>query len=246
MGKTVTIRETEAQVFRGYLARATRDDAPSVLVLHEIFGVNAYIRDVTDGFAAAGFNALAPELYWREGSNIEIEAIDEGSVRRALELRTRLDEVDYIDDCATAAEFVRGVSGSAGSCGAVGYCLGGTLAYLLAVRGVIDGGVSYYGTDLHLAVAEASLLRASVLLHMPANDALCPPDAQRLIISRLDAVRPRLASDVDLHVYPDAGHAFTRPGTGYYNEASATLANQRTLAFLHKHLDSPRPSAVLG
>jgi len=123
---------------------------------------------------------------------------------------------------------VRSLPAFAGKLGAVGYCLGGKLAYLLAMRSGIDAAVSYYGVGIHGALDQASRLKCRILLHIAVKDQLCPPQAQAAIKQALTPFGNR----VSIMDYPEAGHAFARRGGASYDEAAARRADEATHQFL--------------
>lgn len=236
MGEMVTLGSENGRDFQGYLARPRQAQGPGVVVLQEIFGVNAFIRSVADRFAAAGFFSLAPELYWRQQSGVQLNSDDPEDVQRALALLGGLTEEQTVADCERAVHYLRAQPGVTGKCAAMGYCLGGKLSYLLAARSSIDAGIAYYGTYIQHALHEAANMKAPILLHIAAEDVLCPPEAQQQIIARMNEVRPSMSTDIDVFIYEGAKHGFSRTDRSCYTEAAAQLADQRTLQFLQKHL----------
>lgn len=201
--------------------------APAVIVLQEIFGVNAFVRETCDWFAANGLIAAAPDLFWRQSPGIEL---GEGDREQAMALMKGLDQDKAVVDCAALRDRLAALPRCSGRVGASGYCLGGKIAYLLAARGQVDAAVSYYGVGIQGALDEAQGLDRPLLLHVAIEDALCPPDAQAAIAAALGA-RPGVA----IEEHP-AGHAFARTGSTAYVETSARAAHARTLAFLASHL----------
>lgn len=215
--------------FGAYLRYPADDDAtsPAVIVLQEIFGVNAFVRETCDWFAANGFIAAAPDLFWRQSPGIEL---GEGDREQAMALMKGLDQDKAVADCAALRDRLVALPRCSGRVGASGYCLGGKIAYLLAARGQVDSAVSYYGVGIQGALDEAQRLDRPLLLHVGVEDALCPPDAQAAIAAAL-GTRPGVA--IEEHA---AGHAFARTGSAAYIETSARAANAHTLAFLAAHL----------
>ncbi len=198
------------------------------MVLQEIFGVNENMRAVCDWFAARGFVALCPDLFWRVEPDIELTEKDH---EKAMSLYAKLDHDKAIDDAAAALNFLRAHPACNGRAGAVGFCLGGRLAYLLAVRYRPDASVAYYGVGIEHALDEAKNLACPLMLHIAGLDKYSPPPA-------VEQIRAALAADprVTIHVYPDADHAFARPSGAHYHPAAAELANLRTLEFLVRTL----------
>lgn len=136
-----------------------------------------------------------------------------------------------IEDIAAAIAWLRNQDGTGGKVGAMGYCLGGLLAYLTAARTDSDATIGYYGVSIQDRLDEATAIKRPLMLHIAGKDQFVPPEAQAAIHQGLDS-NPL----VTLHDYPEDDHAFARPGGAHYNAASADLANQRTLDFLNRHL----------
>ncbi|HSE30957.1 MAG TPA: dienelactone hydrolase family protein [Pyrinomonadaceae bacterium] len=225
----VTIPSFDNKEFEGYLAQPASGYGPGIVVLQEIFGVNKHMRSVTDWYAAHGFVALCPDLFWRMERGVELS--DKSDHEKAIEFYLRLDEAKAVEDSAAAVEFLRQYSGCSGRVGAVGFCLGGNLAYLLSVRFKPDCAVGYYGVSIEKALNEAANLSSPLMLHIAGMDQYCPPEAQQAIIQRLGN-NPL----VTIHHYSERDHAFARNGGEHYHQADAELANLRSLEFLVTHL----------
>jgi len=224
----ITIKSFDGGEFDGYLALPASGYGPGIVVLQEIFGVNSYMRSVADWYAAHGFVALCPDLFWRIERGVELTEADRS---KAFSFYQQLDEAKAVEDSAAALEFLRKHPACSGRAGAVGFCLGGNLAYLLSARFKPDCAVGYYGVSIEKALDEAKNLSSPLLLHIAGADQFCPPQAQAQIHAALDA-NPL----VTIHDYPDEGHAFGRPGGEHYAPAAAELANLRSLEFFVSHL----------
>lgn len=232
MGETIRI-QVEGGEMSAYLARPAAARAPAVVVLQEIFGVNAVMRDITDGLAAQGFLAVCPDLFWRIEPGVDITDKTEAEWKKAFALMNAFDAGRGVKDTAAAISRIRADPGCNGRVGAVGFCLGGQLAWLTATRTDADAAVSYYGVGIEGLVGEAANLRKPVMLHIAEADGFVPPPAQAAIREGL-AGRP-LAT---LHAYPGRDHAFARVGGEHYHAADAALAGERSIAFLRTHLGS--------
>ena len=223
-----TIKSFDGGEFDAYLALPASGYGPGIVVLQEIFGVNDYMRSVADWYAAHGFVALCPDLFWRIERNVELTG---DQFDQAIGFYQRLDETKAVEDSAAALDFLRKHTACSGRAGAVGFCLGGKLAYLLSVRFKPDCAVGYYGVRIEQSLDEAKNLSAPLLLHIAGRDKFCPPEAQRQIHAALDS-NP-LATIYD---YPEMDHAFGRPGGEHYDAAAAELANLRSLEFFVSNL----------
>ncbi|HEU4835574.1 MAG TPA: dienelactone hydrolase family protein [Pyrinomonadaceae bacterium] len=226
----ITIKSFDGGEFDAYLALPASGYGPAIVVLQEIFGINQYLRDVADWYAAHGFVAVVPDLFWRIQPGIELT--DKGDDwKKAIELYQQIDEAKAVEDSAATVEFLRKYSACSGRVGALGFCMGGNLAYLLSVRFKPDCAVGYYGVSIEKSLNEAENLNNPLLLHIGGLDKFCPPEAQAQIHAALDS-NPL----VTIHDYPGMDHAFARTGGEHYDAAAAELADLRTLEFLVSHL----------
>ncbi len=227
----VTLKSLEGGEFDAYLSLPAGGYGPGIVVCQEIFGVNEYMRSVCDWYAAHGFVAICPDLFWRQEPGIQLTDRTEAEWQKAFALYQGLDEVKAVEDSAAAGEFLRKHPSCSGRVGAVGFCLGGKLAYLFSVRFKPDCAVGYYGVGIEKALNEVANLSSPLMLHVAGKDEYCLPDAQKQIHEALDA-NPL----VTIHDYPENDHAFGRPGGKHYDAASAELANLRTLEFFVRNL----------
>ncbi len=226
----IKIKSFDGGEFDAYVALPASGYGPGIVVLQEIFGVNQYLRDVAGWYAAHGFVAVVPDLFWRIQPGIELS--DRGDDwKRAIELYQKIDEAKAVEDAGATLEFLRKHPACSGRAGALGFCMGGNLAYLLSVRFKPDCAVSYYGVSIEKSLDEAKNLNNPLLLHIGGLDKFCPPEAQAQIHAALDA-NPL----VTIHDYPGMDHAFARTGGEHYDAAAAEIANLRTLEFLVSHL----------
>jgi carboxymethylenebutenolidase len=226
----IKIKSFDGGEFDGYLALPASGYGPGIVVLQEIFGVNQYLRDVADWYAAHGFVALVPDLFWRIQPGIELT--DNGDDwKKAIELYQNIDDAKAVEDSAATLEFLRKHTACSGRVGAVGFCMGGKLAYLLSARFKPDCAVGYYGVGIEKSLDEAKNVGNPLMLHIAGQDKFCPPEAQSQIHAALDA-NPL----VTIHDYPGMDHAFGRTGGEHYDAAAAELANLRTLEFFVSHL----------
>lgn len=226
-----TIKSFDGGEFDAYMALPAGGYGPGIVVLQEIFGVNDFMRNVCDWLAAHGFAAICPDLFWRQERGVELTDQNEAGLQKAFQLYQGLVERAAVEDAAATLDFLRHHSSCSGRAGAVGFCLGGNLAWLLSVRFKPDCAVGYYGVGIEKTLDEAGNLGSPLMLHIAENDKYCPPAAQEQIYAALDQ-NPL----VTIHVYPEQDHAFGRPGGEHYEEAAAELANLRSLEFLVRHL----------
>jgi carboxymethylenebutenolidase len=215
----------------GYLATPASGRGAGIVVIQEIFGVNQVMRDIADDLASHGYFTLVPDLFWRLEPGVQLTDKTDAEWKRAFDLMNRFDPDKGVADIQAAITTLRGREGCSGKIGAVGYCLGGLLAYLTAARTDADASVGYYGVNIQEKLGEAANIKKPLMLHIAAKDEFVPPPAQKTIIDGLSG-NPR----VTLHVYPEMDHAFARIGGAHYDKACADLANGRTSTFFRQHL----------
>jgi len=225
MGETVTIKTPDGS-FSAYLAHPKAAAAPAILVIQEIFGVNADMRKTCDDLAGQGYIAICPDLYWRQEPDVELFDKTEADWKKALALYNAFDVDAGIKDINETLRYVRGLKGTSGKVGAMGYCLGGLLAYLTATRTDADASVAYYGVGVDKLIGEAGRIRQPFMTHIAEEDEFVSKDAQKIVRDGLQD-NPKVA----VHSYPGMSHAFARNNGIHYDKANADLANGRTLAF---------------
>jgi carboxymethylenebutenolidase len=230
MSETLTITTPDG-AFSAYVARPSASPAPAVVVIQEIFGVNKVMRDVCDALAAQGFLAVCPDLFWRIEPGIDITDQSDAEWKRAFELYNAFDVDAGVSDIAATIAVVRVLPEVNGKVGAVGYCLGGLLAFLTATRTDADASISYYGVGAEKHVAEVEKLARPLLIHIAEEDQFVPKEAQKVI---LDALKDH--PQIEIHTYPGRDHAFARVGGAHYDAADAGTANARSLAFFKSNL----------
>jgi len=229
-GERLTIKTPDGE-FSAYVARPAAAKAPAVVVIQEIFGVNAVMRETTDWLASQGYLAICPDLFWRIEPGIDITDKSRAEWDRAFELFGLFDAEKGVADIAATIAAIRGDAGCNGKVGSVGYCLGGKMAYLTAARTDADASVSYYGVGIDALTGEAANIRKPLLMHIAGEDGFVPKEAQAAIHAALDG-NPL----VTIHDYPGRDHAFARQGGEHYDAADAGKANDRTLAFFKGNL----------
>lgn len=222
---------TSGGSFPAYVARPQKLSAPAIVVVHEVFGVNADMRQSCDELAAQGYLAVCPDLFWRIAPGLELSDRTEAERARALTLYNAFDIDTGVNDIAAAVEAARGMAGATGRVGVVGYCLGGLLAFLTAARAGADAVVAYYPGNAEKYAEEASRITSPLIIHLAEKDEYIPVDAQRKISGAL-ANHPQ----VQAYSYPGCGHAFARHGGMSFDADAAALASGRTAGFLARHL----------
>jgi carboxymethylenebutenolidase len=222
MSEYVTLRAADGHEFKAYVARPAGKPVAGLVVIQEVFGVNSHIRSVADGYAKDGFLAVAPALFDRIQPGIEL-GYEGADLQTAMSLIPKLDVEKSVLDIGAAIEFAATETGK--KVGVIGYCFGGTLAWLAAARLHPAAAVGYYGGRIGNYVGE--IISVPVMLHFGRQDAHIPAEE----VEKVQRAHP----EVQIHWY-DAGHGFNCNPRASYNAAAAKEARQRSLDFLKKHL----------
>lgn len=222
MSEAVTLRASDGHELSAYVARPESQPAAALVVVQEIFGVNAHIRSVADGYAKDGFLAVAPALFDRVERGVEL-GYDGADLQRAMSFIPRLDADKSVLDIGAAIDCALRETGK--KAGVIGYCFGGTLAWLAACRLNLAAAVGYYGGRIGNYAGEQP--HCPVMLHFGKQDTHIPPEE----VAKISSAHP----EVEIYWY-DAGHGFNCTPRSSYNPAAAELARQRSLEFLKKQL----------
>jgi carboxymethylenebutenolidase len=218
MGTQIELVAADGHRLAAYLAEPASQPLGGIVVIQEIFGVTRHIRAVADQYAAAGFLVAAPALFDRVERNVDVPYTD---MAKGFSYVQKLTNDQVMLDVQAAIDRVR----SAGKVGVVGYCWGGTMAYLAAAKTKIDAAVAYYGGGINRHTAEKP--RAPVMFHFGEKDQHIPPSA----VAEIKAAYPEGV----YHLYP-AEHGFNCTDRASFEPASAKLALQRSLEFLHRYV----------
>ena len=216
-----------------YLAVPDRTPAGGIIAIMEIWGVNDTMRHHAHEFAQAGFVCLVPDLFWRQEPGVELSDGNPEHVSKAFDLYYDFDYDLAVRDMEDTWHYLAGRNECNGKVGAVGYCLGGKLCYLMCCRTDIDCAVAYYGTYIEHHIREAKDLHRPFLLHMAMKDRWVPAEVNDLLERRLSP-HPL----VQIHKYPNADHAFARFGGRTYSKPEADRALDLTLEFFRRNLQA--------
>jgi carboxymethylenebutenolidase len=227
-GKRVTVRAADGGSFSAYVAIPSAGKGPGLLLLQEIFGINAHMREVADRYAEEGYVTVAPDLFWRLEPGVEL-GFSDADREKAFALYKRFDVDRSIRDVADTLAALKAMPECTGKVGAVGFCLGGKLAYLTAARCPVDAAVSYYGVGIEASLDEASKIKCPMVLHFGSEDKYSPP-------ATIEAIRKPFAGrdEVEIYVYQGADHAFSNPHRPSYHKPSSWMAHSRTIALLRR------------
>jgi len=217
-------------VFQGYLALPRGGKGPGIVLLQEIFGVNAHIRSLADQYAADGYVVLAPDLFWRNEPHIEL-GYEDDDWSAAVKLMQATDLTQARRDIAQAAKALRALPGVNGKIASIGYCFGGLLSYCAGADGVVDAAAAYYGGGIQHHLDLAGQVKLPLQMHFGAEDSHIPAAAVQQIAERFED-----DSNVEIHVYPQAEHGFNCSHRASYHQRSAAQAHGNTLIFLGENL----------
>ncbi len=232
MTKTIDIPTLDHDgKFTAYRADPESEPKAAIVVIQEIFGVNAGIRRKCDRLAEDGYLAIAPDLFWRMEPGIELDPDIEPEMQRAFGLMNRFDQAAGIRDIEATIRATRALLPADGKVGCVGYCLGGRLAFMTATRTDVDASVGYYGVGIDGLLNEKHAISRPVMLHIPQEDHFVDKAAQRAMHEGLDD-HPK----VTLHDYPGEDHGFATEFGKRRSAKSADLADERTATFFRENL----------
>jgi carboxymethylenebutenolidase len=224
VGKFIDLTAKDGHSFGAYVAEPSGKPRGGLVVIQEIFGVNEHIRWVADGYAADGYYAVAPAMFDRSERGVEI-GYEPADRDKGLALRKSLSDDEVLLDIGAAVEAAK----SAGKVGIVGYCFGGSMAWLSAARVPgLAAAVGYYGGQIASLLEEKP--QCPVMLHFGETDPTIPVADAEKVKATLEP------AGIPVFIYPVAGHAFNRYGNQAWHEESAKLARERTLQFLQDNV----------
>jgi carboxymethylenebutenolidase len=231
MGEMTTITSLDEQgEIPVYVATPDDQTEAAIIVIPEIFGVNAGIRKKCDDWAALGYVAVAPDIFWRFAPGAELDPDVPEQFQQALGYFGQYDPDLGVQDIEAAIHWLRHVQ-AVDKVGVVGFCLGGRMAYMAAARTDIDASVGYYGVMIDQMLGESNAIANPLMLHIPTADHFVGPDAQAAIHAGLDD-----HAKVVLHDYVGLDHGFAAEMGSRRDDGGATLADQRTRDFFAAHL----------
>lgn len=225
--KTVQITSTDGGEFSAYVSLPPTGKGPGIVLIQEIFGVNAHIRAVADQYAQDGFVVVAPDVFWRQEPNLDI-GYDEKSFEKGFGLMQGMDFPTAVNDLVAASTWLKAQSEVAGKVSSLGYCMGGMLSYLVGTTpGAVDAAVCYYGGGIHTALDRSEKAKVPMLMHFAEKDAFIPMEA-------IEQIQTTFSSNekVEIYTYRDVDHGFNCWARPMYNQRAAALARGRTLEFL--------------
>lgn len=225
----VSIPSRDGKSFDAYFAAGPSASAPGIVLIQEIFGINPALREAADQWAVLGFNVVVPDLFWRQEPGVVLDPTVEAQFQRGFALMQGMNGEDTLADLESSRAWLAERIGSE-RVAALGYCLGGKLAVEVAAHSPLKASISYYGVGLEGLVPQVPASAAPLLLHIAEEDRFSNPQARDAVVKAAEG-KP----NVTAHVYPGCDHAFARPGGEHFEAAAASLAQERSLAFLQQH-----------
>jgi carboxymethylenebutenolidase len=227
-GKMTTITASDGGKFGGYLALPKGGPAPGVVIIQEIFGVNAHIRNVVEEYAAAGYVAIAPDLFWRIEPNLQLGYTPD-DIQKARTFRGKFNFDLGVRDIESAMKTIRAMPECNRKLAVVGYCFGGLMAYLTAARTDVAAASCYYGGGIDGYIGEAASVKCPIQFHFGSADKAIPPTVW-------DKVRGAFArrKDAEVFIYEGAEHGFNCNLRASFNPEASKLARTRTMELLHR------------
>ncbi|WP_116091010.1 dienelactone hydrolase family protein [Sphingomonas crusticola] len=230
MGEMIEIPTLDGEArFAAYLAEPGGAPRAAIIVIQEIFGVNANIRRKVDEWAAKGYLALAPDMFWRFAPGYDVDPDIPEQLAQAMAQRSQFDTDKAVADVEAALRHARAIG--VGKVGVVGFCWGGAIAYLAATRTDADASVGYYGRLIAEHLNEAHAIARPLMLHFGEEDPSIPTDV-RAKISEALASNPR----VTIHEHAGAGHGFAAAFGKRRNENAAQHADALTDEFFEHQI----------
>ena len=234
MVEQIHIESFDGHILDGQLHRAAAAPVPGVVMIPEIYGITRSLSETAARFAGEGYTVLVLDIFSRFERGA-VQAYDETGHKQGRAYHDAFDYAQGVKDMQAAISVLRARPECNGRVGVVGFCLGGTMAYLAAARTDADAAAGYYGTRIHNFLDDAKRIQRPLVLHFGERDHTTPPEVLARILAAISG-----NSCVQPHVYPGAVHAFAnhvRPN--HYNAAATALADQRTFSLFRAWLSSP-------
>lgn len=222
----IDITSAEGETFNGYLALPPAGKGPGILLIQEIFGVNHHIRTVAEQYALDGYVVLAPDIFWRQEPGVEL-GYEGDDMQKAFRLINEIDFQVAITDLTSTTEALRQRPECEGEVAAIGYCMGGILAYLAASGAGVDRAACFYPGGIAQYLDKADNLKVPIQFHFAGDD-------QHITADHVEQTRQAFAGreDVSIHTYKGADHGFNCWARGSYQRHAAALSHGRVLSFL--------------
>ena len=229
----IDVTNGDGDTFDAWLALPPTGHGPGLVLVQEIWGVNAHIRALAEQYALDGYVVLAPDVFWRQERRLDLPYDKQGS-ERAFALVRATDAEKNGADVAATVEHLRDMEQVTGKVGVMGFCFGGQLAYRAAAIGRADATVCYYGGGIHNHLDLAADIHKPILFHFAGDDQMIPTEAVNRVSDTFAGHTRALVFE-----YPGVDHGFNCWGRPAYDQHAAALAHGRTLQFLAENLSQP-------
>jgi len=227
----IKIHSLDGTAFDAHLALPKGDHGPGLIVIKGLFNQKEAIEKICASYAQQGFVVVCPDLFHRQDLGPSVDENNEPDFERATKLYNSFDIEAGLRDLLATLAYIRKMPECGGKVGAVGYCLGCRMAYLMAARSDIDCTIGFYGIGIDTLLDEVYDIRTPLLLHFGENDKLLQPTARQRILKALAKNEV-----ITAHTYEAAEHGFMRENSPTYNSKQADVANTRSRDFLEAHL----------
>lgn len=217
--------------FKGLLGVPDQENAPGLLIIQEIFGINHVMQGLVAHYTSLGYLTLCPDLFWRFRPGIVLDDRIAEDWKEASHYYQHFSVDQGIDDLKLGLNYLRNHESCTGKVGSVGFCLGGRLAFLMATRSDVDCSVSYYGVALDQSLNEASRIKKPLLCHLAELDQFVPAHVQQEILKTFEG-----SPLVTCLQHKGVDHAFARKDGNHYNQRVAEQADQQSETFLRSYL----------
>lgn len=230
MSTTRQIPSRDARQFDALYSAAADSNAPAIVLVQEIFGINHAMKEAVRDWSAQGYHVICPDLFWRQQPRVVLEPGTPGDFDKAFALMQGMDAALALADVGATRDWLKSTLGHE-RIAVLGYCLGGRLSVQAAMAHPFRCAVSYYGVGLEEVLPSATAATPPSLLHIAALDHFVPPPVRAQILARVDAL-----PQFEAHVYEGCDHAFARRDGDCFVAEAAALAEARSLAFMAEHL----------
>ena len=226
--RTIDITSHDGKSFQGYLALPPTGTGPGIVLIQEIFGVNAHIRAVADQYALDGYVVLAPDLFWRMETGVNL-GYDEPAFKAAMGYMQKMDFALAFQDLGSTVAALKALPECTGKVASLGYCMGGLLSYQCAANAGVDAAICYYPGSIENHLDQVAKVRCPILMHFAEKDHYISADAVKAVQSAFKEARNAV-----IEVYPGVDHGFNCWERPAYDQKTSSLAHGLSLSFLAK------------
>ena len=222
----IDVSSDDGKSFKAYLSTPPTGKGPGIVLIQEIFGVNAHIQAVADQWALDGYLVLAPDIFWRVQSGVNL-GYSESDMQRGFAIMQQMNQQQAIADIASSVRFLRQSAHACYRVASLGFCMGGLLSFLAAADAKVDAAVCYYPGGIGEKLSVVERIHCPLLVHFAEQDCFIPTQ-------EIEATKQALATHAQASVYgyPGVEHGFNCWQRASYHQPSAALARGRSLSFL--------------